>query len=67
MVKPRELNNLVAAKTAEMTSSTTLVMPVTREIFAFTHRPKHQHGYMNAHEFVSLWDEGKGNTFNLMR
>ena len=21
------------------------------------------HGYMNAHEFVSLWDEGEGDTF----
>ena len=21
------------------------------------------HGYMNAHEFVTLWDEGKGDTF----
>ena len=46
-----------------MTSETTLVMPVTRDIFAFTDRPNRMHGYMNAHEFVSLWDEGEGDTF----
>ena len=51
------------AQTAEMTSDTTLVMPVTRDIFAFTDRPNRMHGYMNAHEFVTLWDEGKGDTF----
>jgi hypothetical protein len=51
------------AETAEMTSATTLVMPVTRDIFAFTDRPNRMHGYMNAHEFVSLWDEGEGDTF----
>ena len=51
------------AETAEMTSATTLVMPVTRDIFAFTDRPNRMHGYLNAHEFVSLWDEGEGDTF----
>ena len=51
------------AETAEMTSDTTLVMPVTREIFAFTDRPNRLHGYLNAHEFVSLWDDGEGDTF----
>ena len=51
------------AETAEMTSDTTLVMPVTREIFAFTDRPNRLHTYLNAHEFVSLWDESEGNTF----
>jgi hypothetical protein len=44
-----------------MTSATTLVMPVTRDIFAFTDRPDRLHRYMNAHEFVSLW--GEGDTF----
>ena len=46
------------AETAEVTSEDTLVMPVTREIFAFTDRPNRLHGYMNAHEFVAFWDEG---------
>ena len=45
------------AETAEVTSEDTLVMPVTREIFAFTDRPNRLHGYINAHEFVAFWDE----------
>ena len=46
------------AETAEVTSEDTLVMPVTREIFAFTDRPNRLHGYINAHEVVAFWDEG---------
>ena len=46
------------AETAEVASKDTLVMPVTREIFAFTDRPNRLHGYINAHEFVAFWDEG---------
>jgi hypothetical protein len=61
--KPAEWLFVHTAQTAEMTSPTTLVMPATRDIFAFTNRPNRQHGYMNAHEFVSLWDEGEGDTF----
>ena len=61
--KPAEWLFVHTAQTAEMTSTTTLVMPVTRDIFAFTDRPNRMHGYMNAHEFVSLWDEGEGDTF----
>lgn len=51
------------AQTAEVTSATTVVMPVTREIFAFTDRPNRAHAYMNAHEFVALWDEGDSDSF----
>jgi len=61
--KPAEWLFVHTSVSAKMTSDTTLVMPVTREIFAFTNRPNRQHGYMNAHEFVSLWDEGEGDTF----
>ena len=61
--KPAEWLFVHTAETAEMTSATTLVMPVTRDIFAFTDRPDRLHRYMNAHEFVSLWDEGEGDTF----
>ena len=50
------------AKSAEMTRDKTLVMPVTRDILAFTDRPNRLHGYLNAHEFVSMW-KGKGDTF----
>ena len=51
------------AQTAEVTSATTIVMPVTREIFAFTDRPNREHAYMNAHEFVALWDEADSGSF----
>lgn len=61
--KPAQWLFIHTAETAEMTSATTLVMPVTREIFAFTDRPSRQHAYMNAHEYASLWDEGEGDTF----
>ena len=61
--KPAEWLFVHTAEIAKMTSATTLVMPVTREIFAFTDRPNRMHSYMNAHEFVSLWDEGEGDTF----
>ena len=61
--KPAEWLFVHTAETAEMTSDTTLVMPVTRDIFAFTDRPNRMHAYMNAHEYVSLWDEGEGDTF----
>ena len=61
--KPAEWLFVHTAQTAEMTSPTTLVMPVTRDIFAFTDRPNRLHDYVNAHEFVSYWDEGEGDTF----
>ena len=61
--KPAEWLFVHTAQTAEMTSATTLVMPVTRDIFAFTDRPNRQHGYMKAHQFVTLWDESEGDTF----
>ena len=61
--KPAEWLFVHTAQTAEMTSATTLVMPVTRDIFAFTDRPNRMHAYMKAPQFVSLWDEGEGDTF----
>ena len=63
--KPAEWLFVHTSPTAEMTTETTLVMPVTREIFAFTDRPNRKHGYLTAHAFVSLWDEGEGDTFKV--
>ena len=51
------------AKTAEMTSETTLVMPVEREIFAFTDRPSRKHGYLTAEQFAGMWADDKGDSF----
>lgn len=61
--EPAEWLFVHTAQTAQMTSESTLVMPVTREIFAFTDRPNRMHAYMNALEFVSLWDEGEEDSF----
>lgn len=61
--EPAEWLFVHTALTSEMTSATTLDMPVTRDIFAFTDRPNRQHGYMTADQFVTLWDEGEGDTF----
>ena len=60
--KPAEWLFVHTAEIAEMTSATTLVMPATREIFAFTDRPNRMHGYLNAHEYALLWS-GEGDTF----
>ena len=34
-----------------------LMVPVNREIFAFTDRPERRHAHLNAHEFAMGWDE----------
>ena len=48
------------ANTVEIRDAGVMVVPVEREIFAFTDRPYRKHGYLNAHEFVSLWEGGEG-------
>ena len=53
------------ADTAEMTSETTLSMPVTKEIFAFSDRPNRLHHYLDAHGFAMLWFQGGENSFRL--
>ena len=53
------------AETAEMTSETTLSMPVSKEIFAFSDRPNRLHHYLDAHGFAMLWFQGGENSFRL--
>ena len=48
---------------ANATNSTTLVMPVTNDIFAFTDRPNREHKYISAEEFVSYWSQDATNSF----
>ncbi|MEX0385890.1 hypothetical protein [Spiribacter onubensis] len=48
-----------SADGVELVDQTTLVVPLEREIFAFTDRPYRRHHYLNAHEFAALWSEGK--------
>ena len=48
---------------ANATNSTTLVIPFTEDIFAFTDRPNREHKYISAYEFVSYWSEDATNSF----
>ena len=48
------------ASAVEITDAGVMMVPVKREIFAFTDRPYRRHGYLNAHEFSDLWDGGEG-------
>ena len=48
---------------ANATNSTTLVIPFTEDIFAFTDRPNREHKYISAEEFVSYWSEDATNSF----
>jgi hypothetical protein len=40
---------------AQVTNNTTIVMPVTRDIFALTDRHYRKHAYMTGEQFASLW------------
>ena len=51
---------------ATATSSTTLVIPFTEDIFAFTDRPNREHKYISGDEFASYWnDYDDANSFKL--
>jgi hypothetical protein len=51
------------AEEAQVTNNTTIVMPVTRDIFAFTDRPYRQHAYMTGEQFASLWADSGSDSF----
>jgi len=51
------------AMEANATNSTTLVIPFTEDIFAFTDRPNREHKYISAEEFVSYWSQDATNSF----
>ena len=51
------------AATAELVSTTTLVVPFQQDVFAFTDRPYRQHAYLNATQFVSLWTGAGSDSF----
>ena len=51
---------------ATATSSTTIVMPFTEDIFAFTDRPNREFKYISGDEFASYWnDYDDENSFKL--
>ena len=47
------------AYNTQVTNTTTIMMPVTNDIFAFTDRPYRKHFYMNGEQFASLWDDNE--------
>jgi hypothetical protein len=51
------------AEEAQVINTTTIVMPVTRDVFAFTDRPYRKHGYMTGEQFASLWAEAGSDSF----
>jgi hypothetical protein len=51
------------AQEAQVINTTTIVIPVTRDIFAFTDRPYRKHGYMTGEQFASLWAEAGSDSF----
>ena len=51
------------AEEAQVTNNTTIVMPVTRDIFAFTDRPYRKHAYMTGEQFASMWAKAGSNSF----
>ena len=51
------------ADSAQILNNTTVLMPLSRDIFAFTDRPFRKHMYLNGEQFVSLWSEDSANSF----
>ena len=47
------------ATQATATNSTTLVMPLTNDIFAFSDRPYRDYLYLNGEQYASLWDDNE--------
>ena len=50
---------------ATATSSTTIVIPFTEDIFAFTDRPNREFKYISGDEFASYWSDAAANNFKL--
>ena len=52
------------ADNAQVTN-TTIVMPMTNNIFAFTDRPYRKHLYMDGEQYASLWSNDETNSFKI--
>ena len=51
------------AENAQVINSTAIIMPLTRDIFAFTDRPYRKHLYLNGKQYASLWSTDGTNSF----
>jgi hypothetical protein len=51
------------AEEAQVINTTTIVIPVTRDVFAFTDRPYRKHAYMTGEQFASMWADSGSDSF----
>ena len=63
--KPKEEWLFVHTAQEAQATSSTLVMPISREIFSFTDRPYRKHSYLTGDKFASLWSDSSSDSFKL--
>ena len=63
--KPKEEWLFVHTAQEAQATSSTLVMPISRDIFAFTDRPYRKHIYLSGDKFASLWSDSSSDSFKL--
>ena len=51
------------AESAQVINNTTIIMPLKRDIFAFTDRPNREHYWLNGEQYASLWSSNNTNSF----
>ena len=51
------------AESAQVTSNNNIIMPLERDIFAFTDRPYRKHYWLNGEQYASLWSTDGTNSF----
>ena len=63
--KPKEEWLFVHTAQEAQATSSTLVMPISRDIFAFTDRPYRKHSYLTGDKFASLWSDSSNDCFKV--
>ena len=63
--KPKEEWLFVHTAQEAQATSSTLVMPISRDIFAFTDRPYRKHSYLTGDKFASLWSDASNDSFKV--
>ena len=53
------------AEKAEMVSDSSFIMPMNREVLAFTDRPNRQYRYLKANDYVELWRPDAADGFKI--
>ena len=52
------------SSTASYEGNELINIPLSKDIFAFSDRPNRKYLYLNANEFISLWDKNKEGSFH---